>query len=147
MSENQLNLYRSVRIEQFPEGTIIDGKPAPEILHPDFEPRTLPSGKTRKADVKLSEDKLWVKSGGGTSLFDRANVFKSKGWLSFEIPKGTIIPGSLTVKFTGYNPTFDADHYQIESLANLMRVDAYKGALDNLARNALLKSIELAQKK
>jgi hypothetical protein len=50
-------------------------------------------------------------------------------------------------KFTGNNPTFNANHYQIERRAGRMRLDAYKGALENLARNAVLRAIELAQRK
>lgn len=143
MSTTQNDLFRSVRVEQFAEGTIIAGKPAPEVLYPDFEPRILPSGKERGADVTLSPDREWVKTGGGTSLFDKANIFKSKGWLSFPIPQGTEVPASLAIRFTNYNATFSANHYQIESAALQMRVDAYKGALDNLARNAVVRSIEL----
>jgi predicted nucleotidyltransferase len=107
MATTSLHLFRSVRVEQFSGGTVIEQKPAPEILYPDFAPRLLPSGKTRAADVTVtvSEEKEWVNSGGGTSLFDQANVFKSKGWLSFTLPEGT---------------------------------------LDNLARNAVVRSIELA---
>lgn len=146
MSKTEVDLFRSVRIEQFPNGTIIEDKPAPEVLYPDFEPRVLPSGKKRKADVSLSKDKLWVKSGGGTSLFDRDKVFKSKSWLSFEIPKDIVIPDSLIIRFTGFNQVFKANHYQIECLAELMRMDSFKGALDNLARNAVVKSIELENK-
>ncbi len=144
MSKTKVDLFRSVIDEQFPKGTIIDDKPAAEILYPDFEPRTLPSGKMRRPDVVLSKDKLWVKSKGGTSLFDREKVFKSKKWISFKIPKDTLIPDSLVVRFTGYKEIFKANHYQIECATDLMRVDSYKGALDNLARNALVKSIELA---
>lgn len=144
MATTALDLFRSVTEEQFGGGTVIEDKPAPEILYPDFEPRELPSGKTRAADVKFSKDKLWVKSGGGTSLFDKANVFKGKKWLNFTIPEGTEIPDSLNIRNTGYNVTFKATHYQIESAAKLMRVDAYKGALDNLARNAVVRSIELS---
>jgi hypothetical protein len=145
--QTETNLYRSVRIESFPAGTIINDKPAPEILHPDFEPRILPSGKQRKADVKLSEDKQWVYAKEGTSLFDKKNVFKSKSWLSFDIPVGTLIPESLVVRLTGYNPVFEADHYQIESRAERMRVDTCKAALDNLARNAVVRSIALSNEK
>lgn len=144
MPTSTLDLFRSVRIEQFSGGTVIADKPAPEILYPDFEPRRLPSGKTRGADVTLSADKEWVSSGGGTSLFDQANVFKSNGWLSFAIPEGTEVPASLNIRNTGYNNAFKATHFQIESAARTMRVDAYKGALDNLARNAVLRAIELA---
>lgn len=143
MSNAEIDLFRSVRIEQFPDGTIIDDKPAPGVLYPDFETRMLSSGKIRQADVVLSKDQSMVMAGGGTSLFDRDKVFKSKGWLSFKIPEGTIIPDSLIVRFTGYNKTFAANHYQIECAAKMMRVDAYKGALDNLARNAVVRLIEL----
>ena len=45
---------------------------------------------------------------------------------------------------TGHNARFKADHYQIECLAKTMRVDAFKGALDNLARNAVVRLVALA---
>ncbi|WP_036254308.1 hypothetical protein [Methylobacter sp. BBA5.1] len=149
MEETTVDLFRSIRIEQFPRGAIIDTQPAPEILYPDFEPRQLPNGKTRKRDIDSFADQngdMWVETGGGTSLFDRAKVFQGKSWLSFEIPKGTVIPESLVVRFTGYNKIFDANHYQIESKAKMMRMDSFKGALDNLARNAIVKAIELGKK-
>jgi hypothetical protein len=111
---------------------------------PDFEPRVLPNGKVRAADVELSGDKQWVKAGGGTSLFDRPGVFKWRGWLSFDLPAGTVVPDSLIVRHTGYNKAFQADHYQIESRTEQMRLDAYKGALDNLARNAIVRAIQVA---
>ena len=41
---------------------------------------------------------------GATSLFDVKSVFKGKSWLCFEIPEGTVIPASLVVRETGYNP-------------------------------------------
>lgn len=145
MPQTEVDLFRSVRTDQFPHGTVVDEKPAPEVLYPDFEPRLLPSGKRRQADVTLSEDKQWVKSGGGTSLFDRPDVFKAKGWSTFAIPNGTVVPDSLVVRFTGFNQSFQANHYQIESRTELMRVEAFKGALDNLARNAVVRSIELAR--
>lgn len=145
MPQTEVDLFRSVRTEQFPHGTIIDEKPAPEVLYPDFEPRLLPSGKLRQADVSLSGDKQWVKRDGGTSLFDRPNVFKAKGWSTFGIPSGTVVPDSLVVRLTGFNQSFQANHYQIESRADLMRIEAFKGALDNLARNAVVRSIELAR--
>lgn len=37
----KVNLYRSVRIEQFPEGTVLNDQPALGLLYPDFEARTL----------------------------------------------------------------------------------------------------------
>ncbi len=142
-----VNLFRSVRNEQFPNGTIIESQPAPEILYPDFVDKELPNGKIRDADIKSfkgEDGERWVVAGGGTSLFDRENVFTSKGWLSFTIPNGTVIPESLIIRWTDYNKRFTANHYQIESKARTMRMDAFKGALDNLARNAIAKAVELA---
>ena len=147
MATTDLALWRSVRAEQFPDGTVIDGAPAPGVLFPDFHPREVSPGNTRAADVDLFKDTAgneWIKQGGGTSLFDRADVFKGKGWRSFTLPKGTVVPESLTVRFTGRNARFAADHYQIECVAKTMRVDAFKGALDNLARNAVVRLVELA---
>jgi hypothetical protein len=71
-------------------------------------------------------------------------VFKGKSWLSFEIPEGTVVPASLVVRETGYNQRFKANHYQIECAAKSMPIDAFKGALDNLARNAIARSVERA---
>jgi hypothetical protein len=147
MATTDKALWRSVRKEEFPDGTVIGDDPAPGVLYPDFYARTLPSGSVRQADVVLYRDGLgqeWVKSAGGTSLFDVKGVFKGKSWLSFEIPEGTPIPASLLVRETGYNPRFKANHYQIECAAKSMRIDAFKGALDSLARNAIARSVERA---
>jgi len=77
----------------------------------------------------------------GTSLFDREDVFSAKFCWSFAIPEGTDIPASIVVRHTGRNDRFQAEHYQIEPKAWIMRLDAYKGALDNFARSALVKFI------
>jgi len=109
MATTDKALWRSVRKEEFPDGTVIGDDPAPGVLYPDFYARTLPSGSVRQADVVLHRDGLgqeWVKSAGGTSLFDVKSVFKGKSWLCFEIPEGTVIPASLVVRETGYNPRF-----------------------------------------
>jgi hypothetical protein len=50
----------------------------------------------------------------------------------------------LKILLTNYMPTFTANHYQIGMAALKMRVDAYKGALDNLAPNAVVRSIASA---
>ena len=150
MEETKVDLFRSVRIEQFPQGAIIETQPAPEILYPDFEPRQLPNGKNRQRDIESFADgkgDMWVEAGGGTSLFDRDKVFPGKKWLSFDLPVGTVIPESLIIRFTGYNTRYQANHYQIEPRAKTMRMDAYMGALDNLARNAIVRSVELGHAK
>lgn len=141
----QVHLYRSVLKENYPDGTLINDKHAPGVLYPDFEDRILPDGSPRAADVVLSQDREWIYAKGGTSLFDKPNALKGRKWLSFTIPEGTPIPHALIIPCTGYNKRFAADHYQIESRAGRMRLDAYKGALDNLARSAVVRSIELAK--
>jgi hypothetical protein len=76
---------------------------------------------------------------------EKMAVCRSCG-LYLQAATGTVIPESLVVRFTGYNKIFDANHYQIESKAKMMRMDSFKGALDNLARNAIVKAIELGKK-
>lgn len=149
MANTVVDLYRSIRIEQFPDG-VFDGKdPAEGVLYPDFYARDLGEGKTRAADVTVVTDDTdrleYVLAGGGTSLFDKPNVFKAKGWLSFEIPEGTVIPDSLVVKKDNWNPRFKATHYQIEVKVGRMPKDAMKGALDNLARNAIVRAVTLGR--
>ena len=142
-----VDLYRSVRNEDFPHGVLRDLEPAPGLLNPDFYDRPLPSGKTRKADVVI--DTLggveWVQAGGGTSLFDKPQVFPPPGWMSFQIPEGTPVPATLKIVFTNYSKTFKANHYQIESRTGTIRKDAMIGALDNLARAAIVRSVELGR--
>jgi hypothetical protein len=79
---------------------------------------------------------------GGTSLFNKSNLFGPTYWWYFKIPVGTVIPPQLRIRFTNHNDTYDADHYQIEAANAGLRVDAYKQALDNLARNAVTKLYE-----
>lgn len=147
MAETERALFRSVTKDGFPDGLVKDGVPVTGVLYPDFVERDLGDGKIRAPDVVVFKDSKgddWVQDQGGTSLFDKANVFKGKKWLSFGIPKGTVIPDSLVVRNTGFNARFQATHFQIESAARSMRVDAYKGALDNLARNALVRALAIA---
>jgi hypothetical protein len=149
MSITGVDLYRALRREQFPDG-IFDGEnPAPGALYPDFYPRDIGGGQVRRADVTMQVDPEsgaeYVLAGGGTSLFDRAGVFKGKNWLSFELPNGTVIPDSLLIKKDKWNETRQATHYQIESRARRMTKQAMQGALDNLARNAIVRAVELGR--
>jgi hypothetical protein len=147
MSITDLDLYRSIRIEQFPDG-VFDGKdPTPGVLYPDFYEKDLGNGNVRPPDVEIRKEKgvEYVLAGGGTSLFDRPGVFTKEGWLSFEIPNGTIIPDSLIVKNDGWRKRFKATHYQIESRAGRMTKQAMEGALDNFARNAIVRAVELGR--
>jgi hypothetical protein len=146
MIKSDVSLWRSVRQEQFPGGTMTDGDPAPGILFPDFVPKPLPDGTVRNADVhqfKGADGTDWITNEGGTSLFDRDRVFPGRRWQTFCIPKGTVVPDSIKLQFDGWRERFQANHYLILPTANTMRSDAYRGALENLARNAVVRSIEL----
>lgn len=111
-------------------------------LYPDFEERTLPSGRRRPADFNTVVKKgvLHVKSelGKGVSLFDVQGTFKSKKWEYFEIPKGTSIPPGLVIIKDGYNDVFGATHYSI-SPNETIPVKEFLRLLDDLARNAIMK--------
>ncbi len=147
MAKSEVNLWRSVTQEDFPNGTVTDGIAAAGVLTPDFVDRVLPSGKVRKADVhqfSASDGEDWITNEGGTSLFDRDGVFPPKKWSTFKIPKGTVVPDSIYLKDDGWRERFNATHYLILPVAKTMRSDAYRGALENLARNAVVRSIELA---
>ena len=83
MATTNVSLWRSVRKEQFENGVIIDGKPAPGVLNPDFYRRDLGKGRFRNPDVELStggDGVEWVQPGGGTSLFDKENALPGGGW-------------------------------------------------------------------
>jgi hypothetical protein len=95
MAETSTALFRSVTTDGFPEGTVKDGVAATGVLYPDFYERTLPNGDLRQPDVVVFRDTKgdeWVQDLGGTSLFDKANVFKGKRWLSFETPPEPSFP-------------------------------------------------------
>ncbi len=148
MAVTPTNLWRGVRVEEFPKGVIVDDKPAAAILYPDFERKQIGkksdgSPKYRGPDVEMKEG--FVQTGGGTSLFDRDKFFKGKSWRFFYIPKGTEFDPTLAITGPEYNDYFEANHYQIE-VAKPCTVESYKGALDNLARNAVKKAYEDARK-
>jgi hypothetical protein len=147
-----LNLFRSIHktTPGYDAGPIVDGAAVTGVLYPDFEPRQIGKNKFRAADLSTFDGEggvRMVRNDGGTSLFDKPDVLPggARNWHSFKIPKDTVIPESLTVRFTGHNRTFGADHWQIESKAGTMAMDAMKGALDNLARNAIVRLVELGE--
>ena len=147
MSKTDLNLYRSVRIEQFPKG-VFDGKdPAPGVLYPTVMSGIWVMEMFGRQMLKFKKNKgvEYVLAGGGTSLFHLSGVFIKEGWLSFEIPTGTVIPESLIVRNDGWRKRFKATHYQIESRAGRMPKQAMEGALDNFARNAIVRAVELGR--
>lgn len=147
-----LNLYRSIHksTKGYEDGLVVDGKAVTGVLYPDFEPRQIGKNRFRAADLTAFDGEggiKMVRNDGGTSLFDKPNVLPGGAdiWHNFKIPKDTVIPPSLVVRFTGHNKTFDADHHQIESKAGCMPLESMKGALDNLARNAIVQLVVLGE--
>jgi hypothetical protein len=140
-----LNLYRSCRIEQFPDSVMIDDEPAPGVLHPDFYDRPLPNGDVREVDIQvyLVKGVEWV--GTGQACRYSIDLGYSPGQGGYLFPEGTPIPDSLIVANTGYNKRLKATHYQIEARAP-MRKDAMEGALENFARSAVARSVELSRR-
>jgi hypothetical protein len=147
MTTTGVALYRRVRKDEFPGGPVVDGHAVSGVLYPSFEDTPLPNGRTRLADIRPERDSAgeeFVNPGAGASLFDRKNRtrFPRNYWWFFTLPEGTIIPESLKIVPGEFSTRFGANHYQIEPAAQRMSLAAYKGALDNLARNAVVKSCE-----
>jgi hypothetical protein len=145
-----LHLYRSIHRSTpgYDNGPIVESVAVAGVLHPDFERRQIGKNKFRRADLSsfdAPDGTRMVRNDGGTSLFDKPHVLPggTATWHNFTIPNDTVIPLSLKVRFTGYNEDFKSDHYQIESVAGTMARDAMKGALDNFARNAIVRQIAL----
>jgi hypothetical protein len=82
-------------------------------------------------------------------MFDVDGWFGFSHWKYFQVPKGTEYPDNLVIKRgrsrrTNKSGNRSGYHYQIEP-KNRMTVMAYKGALDNFARSAVARSVELAK--
>lgn len=161
MADVPVDLYRSCKSSLWgktvekkeAEFKAVDGKGS---LLPDYEGFTRKDGSLRAPDVTTFKDKtgtVWVRGIEDRNAQNRAEVswkegvsvstapggFGYTGWFYFLVPEGTFVPGSLDVKPT---PTRnDPGHHSIRC-RNLMRKDAYEGALDTLARLALAKAVE-----
>lgn len=148
MATTNVNLYRSLHKSDWPDSTalIVNDVPVNGILYPDFEKKKLPNGKSRRPDVELTivDGATHVKSRGGTSLWDKDGVLKGQ-WRTFTIPQGTPIPEPLKLKKSDFDEARNATHYQIEVAMGTLEINAFKGALDNFARAAVARSVELAK--
>lgn len=89
-------------------------------------------------DIDPKNKKPYISANEGVSLNTGPGKFNYERWFYFLLPKGTPIPGSLDIIQTGK----DTSHYAIRC-KNMLRKDAYEGALNNLARAALAKAVEL----
>lgn len=84
-------------------------------------------------------------------MFDVEGWFGYTNWRYFNVPNNTEYPESLFIRKGKSIRTNKAGnrtdrHYQIEP-KNPMTLDAYKGALDNFARNAVVRQVELSRVK
>lgn len=115
------------------------------ILHGDIDPRTvMAAGRSTIRQDWRRDGSGCFKTGHGTSLWDKKGVFGSANWHYFMLPEGTVIPDSLKLVEGRWSDKYKATHWQIE-VANggELKADALRGALDNLARNCIARSVEL----
>lgn len=146
MAKIDKDLYRSVRKDEFTDGVLTkEGNAAGGILHGDITPRTVEVGgqKTIRQDWRRDRDGFF-QAGHGTSLWDKKGVFGHSNWYYFMLPQGTVIPDSLKLVPGKWSDRYQATHWQIE-VANggELKADALRGALDNLARNCIVRAVEL----
>jgi hypothetical protein len=157
MSHTTTDLYRAIKNGTFNKDVfVVNEEAVPGLLHPRFQATTYLDKRgqqqTSQADVTVYERSSGdeVDSGGGTSMFNVEGWFGFSDWKYFHVPEGTEYPVSLLLikkgksKRTNKTGELSGYHYQIEP-RNRMTVDAYKGALDNLARNAVVMQIKLAK--
>ena len=146
MATIQKDLYRSVNSSEFTYGVLTeDGDAVPNLLHGDIEHRTVEvNGKKVVRQDWRSDKNGFFNTGRGTSLWDRRGVFGHKYWYYFTLPKGTVIPDSLKLVEGDWNEKYQATHWQIEvATGGSLSADALRGALDNLARNCVVRANEL----
>jgi len=142
------DLWRAVHKDDFPDGPIVNEKAVTGVLYPTFEKKPIGNDKVgnvryRDPDVVITNG--MVQTGGGTSLYNKSNFFKGKNWNYMPIPQGTPVDPNLSITGPDSRPALQADHYQIEA-AKPIFVEAFKGALDNLARAAVEKAYANARK-
>lgn len=139
MAKTTTNLYRAVFNGTFDGPLVTDGEPQVGLLYPRWDV---------DVTVTVGDAVPMVETGGGTSLHNVEGWFGFAHCRYFYIPVDTPIPDSLKIKKGKSKRTNKAGdrtgfHYQIEPL-NRMTVDALKGALDNFARAAVVRQVELA---
>lgn len=156
MSTTTTNLYRAIKNGTFADDKFVeDDKPVPGLLYPRFETTAYidGSGNTQFSNADVTVHNLStgdeVDAGGGTSMFDVNGWFGFGYWKYFHVPNGTEYPDNLVIKrgkSKRKNKTGSREgyHYQIEPKTR-MTVEAYKGALDNFARNAIVKQVQNAK--
>ena len=156
MARTSANLYRAIIDGTFTAVREEDeGRPVEGILYPRIEAETHfdTAGRewTRRAEMTVYcvEEDCVVQTDGGTVLFDMVGWFGYVGWRYFELPAGTVLPDSLTIRRSARiscsrTGVLQGRRHMIVPVARLT-LQAYRAALDNLARNAIVRQIELAR--
>jgi hypothetical protein len=164
MAEIECDLYRAIHKDS-PEAEKLtrlaagrSGATADGLLHARVQGDVQTGSDQRQfiegADVTLErsgEDEPWhVLADGGTSMHDVPGWFGYSRWSYFSVPEGTeYCADTLCIKRDKkkkWNRTRDVSgrHYTIRPKTR-MTLDAYFGALDNLARAAVARSVELGR--
>ena len=164
MAEIEWDLYRAIH-QDSPEAGKLDslaagrsGATGNGLLHARVEGdvQTGSDGGqfVEGADVMLErsgDDRPWyVLTDGGTSMHDVPGWFGYSQWNYFSVPKGTeYCANTLYLKRDNkkkWNRTkkVSGRHYTIRPKTR-MTLDAYFGALENLARAAIARSVELGR--
>ncbi|WP_189046195.1 Tse2 family ADP-ribosyltransferase toxin [Aliidongia dinghuensis] len=155
MATTTTNLYRSVMGNAF-KSIKVGVYPGDGVLDPRWEETQYFNKRrgewvTSPADVTIEQGPNGpeVLEGGGTSLHDVSGWFPSK---EFWIPQGTEYSDEIHIrkdakrKTSPYNQSVSGYHYQLEPKTR-MTVLSFKGALDNMARAAVVRQCELARVK
>ena len=154
MATTSTDLYRSVMGNVF-KRIEIGVYPGDGVLDPRWEPTEYFSKKlgrmvTSDADVDVvvgGKDGPEVLPDGGTSLHDVAGWFPCK---EFWIPAGTEYTDEIFIRKDAKQKACPSDphlrgfHYQLEPRTR-MTVTAFKGALNNMARAAVVRQCDLAR--
>jgi hypothetical protein len=157
MATTTTDLFRSLMGDAYKSTKLTTGVyPGDGILYPRFEASTYQrkdkkTGKmvdvVSKADltVVVGRDGPEVLPDGGTSLHDIPRWFPCK---EFVIPEGTEYTDEIDIKADGYQKTArdgrKGTHYQLNPKSR-MTVEAFKGALDNMTRAAVVRQVALAK--
>lgn len=156
MAKTRGDLYRAIIDGTFAADVdMCEERPVEGVLYPRTEAETHidRTGRefTRRADMTVftvGEDTM-VDIDGGTVLFDVAGWYGFVGWRYFQLPEGTIIPNSLVIEesrrviLSRDGSRTGRRHVVVP--ATRMPIGAYRAALDHLARNAVVRQIELAR--
>ena len=151
MAATDKDYYRAANKGAYPLGVweVENETPAEGILHGDIEARSWTVPKLLKGGVTVQQVRTrhdweikngYMEPGSGTSLHDHEGALGYIAWTYFRLPEGTVIPDNLVIVQRG-----KAGHYQIEvRTGGEMTPEALRGALDNLARNCVVRLKQLA---